>query len=146
MLMLEMCENGDLFSLIQRMGGIRDLGCLRQLFGEICSGVSALHELGVGHFDIKAENIIIGNDYKAKLCDFGAARNLTEVNYDVVGSDSYMAPEVRSGDGCSGCKPDIFSLGVLLFAMYYGKFPWDSTSGNDYYFNAFKENRCEFIV
>ena len=74
----------------------------------------------MGHFDIKLENILVGNDYNLKLCDFGLARNLEEMQLDMVGTESYLAPEIRQKKGFSGCKPDLFALGVVLFTMHFG--------------------------
>jgi serine/threonine protein kinase len=80
MMMLEHCKNGDLFELVSRSKGISDLSLLKHIFRQICSPISTMHnELGLGHFDIKLENILLGNDYKPKLCDMGLAKSLTEL-------------------------------------------------------------------
>ena len=97
-------------------------------------------KLGIGHYDIKLENILIGNDYRPKLCDMGTAQNLSLQQTHKVGTKNYMAPEVRvaTEKGFRGCKPDIFALGVLLFAMHFGFPPWEETSERDRYFRAYK--------
>ena len=76
-MLMELCSHGDLFDLVQRNGGISDLPLLKHLFIQICSAVSTLHiDLGMGHFDLKLENVLIGNDLRPKLCDFGFAGSL----------------------------------------------------------------------
>ena len=50
-----------------------------------------------------------------------------------------MAPEVRTNKGYSGVKPDLFSLGVLLFTMYFGRPPWLESSDRDRYFRAYRQ-------
>ena len=70
---------------------------MRYLFSQICDGVDTLHiKAQYAHLDIKLENILIGNDYKLKLCDFGFAQ---EVNADIAtkyGTESYIAPEIET--------------------------------------------------
>ena len=138
MMLMELCEHGDLFELVARHGGIRDLPLLSHLFKQICTAVGALHtDLGLGHFDLKLENVLIGNDLLPKLCDFGFAGSLKKTFREVVGSASYVAPEVRNR--CySGPKPDLFSLGVMLFMMYFGRPPWLESSDRDAYFRAYR--------
>jgi serine/threonine-protein kinase len=100
---------------------------------ELCSALAHAHEAGVVHRDIKPANVLVGDDRRVKLTDFGIARmlaqpgsNLTETSI-VFGTPSYMSPEARSG-----AKPDprmdVFSLGVMLHEMTTGKLPLDDSS------------------
>ena len=57
------------------------------------------------------------------------------------GTDAFIAPEIRAGKGYSGRQPDIFSLGVLLFSMAFGCFPWSETTAEDRYYRSFTS--CE---
>jgi serine/threonine protein kinase len=134
MMMLEHCSNGDLFDLVSKSKGISDLPLLKHLFRQICSPISSMHnELGMGHFDIKLENILLGNYFKPKLCDMGLAKPLNETQFTKAGTVSYFAPEIHSAEkiGFGGSKCDIFALGVLLFTMYVGMPPWMQTTTQD---------------
>ena len=67
----ELCKQ-DLFDLIASKGPAQNESLVKYIFSQICEGVSALHNTtGYAHLDIKLENILIGKDYKLKLCDFG---------------------------------------------------------------------------
>ena len=71
---MELCEYGSLFDLIERTGGIKDDKLVNYLFLQVCDGLKAVHEKAqYAHLDLKLENILIGSDFKLKLCDFGSA-------------------------------------------------------------------------
>ena len=70
---MEMCKM-DLFSLIQTTGAIKENSMIRYIFTQICNGVHSLHtKVKFAHLDLKLENVLVGSDYKLKLCDFGFA-------------------------------------------------------------------------
>ncbi|KAF9158380.1 Checkpoint kinase 2, partial [Mortierella sp. AD010] len=111
----------------------------RHIFQQVCEAIQYLHGNNIVHRDIKSENImlIIGdNDYKVKLIDFGLARhtNTSRVLSTYCGTPFYMAPETSLGEGENGySKPvDIWALGVMLFRMLVGSYPFgevqDATS------------------
>ena len=85
----------------------------------------------MGHFDIKLENVLVGKHYNLKLCDFGLAKNLEETQVEMVGTESYVAPEIRLKKGFGGVGPDIYALGVVLFTMHFGQAPWSETTEKD---------------
>jgi serine/threonine protein kinase len=62
-MLLEHCDNGDLCDLTLKSKGISDLKLLKYLFKQVLGAVSALHELGMGHFDIKLENVLVANNF-----------------------------------------------------------------------------------
>ena len=83
------------------------------------------------HRDIKLENILIGENGNAKLCDFGISSLVEDpkkVFLDKSGTPPYMSPESFSEKGHSGFMSDIWSLGVLLYSMVCGKLPFSSSS------------------
>lgn len=90
----------------------------------------------ITHRDIKLENIIIDENMKLKLADFGFA---TDQNIESLtsykGTQSYMAPEIRNGDVYNGKQTDVFSMGVVLFTLVVGFFPFAKASMKDQYYN-----------
>jgi len=95
-----------------------------------------LKEKGLCHRDVKLENILVGDNKKIKICDFGHAVELKGENSDfklhgMYGSKVYMAPEIILGRYYSGEKVDVFSCGVCLFQLVMCRNPFAIASKQD---------------
>ncbi|MBY8871465.1 protein kinase [Micromonospora sp. PLK6-60] len=93
----------------------------------VLGALKAAHKAGVMHRDIKPGNVLLGNDGRVVLTDFGLATipgdpNVTRTGM-VLGSPAYIAPE-RAKDGTAGPEADLWSLGATLYAAVEGKSPY----------------------
>lgn len=133
----EIAENGELFNYVYELEKGFQEEISAKIFVYIVKLVKILHENGIIHGDIKPENILVGNDFSLKLIDFGFSQKFNKKNnciiYNTDGSDTYSSPEIRKGNisGYDGIKSDIFSLGVLLFVITVGRFPFNLSEFSD---------------
>lgn len=115
----------DLYSLAQ--GQPMEEGQARFYFRQLCAAVEHLHSHDLVHLDIKPENVLVDEEGRAKLCDFGFASSLSPPRHDVdwptVGSRHYTAPETTGGGVNDPCKVDIWSLGVVLHFLLTTRHP-----------------------
>uniref|UniRef100_A0A0N4ZBG8 Protein kinase domain-containing protein n=1 Tax=Parastrongyloides trichosuri TaxID=131310 RepID=A0A0N4ZBG8_PARTI len=99
----------------------------RKLFQQLVAAVAHCHVVGIAHRDIKLENIMIDTTNTLRLIDFGlASTKLTNLTQPC-GSLPYTAPEILAGHEYDGTKADIWSMGVCLFIMLVGKFPFENS-------------------
>ncbi|MCX6826650.1 MAG: protein kinase [candidate division Zixibacteria bacterium] len=94
---------------------------------QICEGLNKAHQAGIIHRDIKPSNILIDQDGRAKILDFGLATikgldKLTKTG-STLGTLHYMSPEQVRGEELD-CRTDIFSMGILLYEMLTGQLPF----------------------
>ncbi|MBQ8681592.1 MAG: serine/threonine protein kinase [Bacilli bacterium] len=102
-----------------------------QLGIDICNALELCASLKIIHKDIKPSNIYIGSDGKYKLSDFGIASTLDESNKHVLGTYSYMSPEVYNKKEIS-FSTDLYSLGLVMYRLLNGnKLPFESKMSNE---------------
>lgn len=93
---------------------------------QMCNGIQAAHEQQIVHRDIKPHNVMISNDGKVKVTDFGIAKATTSttVSTSAMGSVHYTSPEQARG-GYVDDKSDIYSVGITLYEMVTGQVPFN---------------------
>ena len=96
---------------------------------QICQGIGAAHAAGIIHRDIKPQNIIISQEGKVKVTDFGIAKAMSSntTSSTVMGSVHYTSPEQAKGR-YSDMRSDIYSMGITLYEMVTGDVPFDGDS------------------
>lgn len=122
---MEFCPNGELFQFIVDRGRLSEAEAKPKI-KMILDTVRYLHSLGISHRDLKPENILLDQYGNPKISDFGLSRFVGED--DLVstpcGSPCYASPECISGQNYNGLTSDVWSCGVVLFAMVTGQLPW----------------------
>lgn len=106
----------------------------RHLFRQIVEGVAAVHSRKVIHRDLKLENILLDAEHtNVKICDFGICKAFGkgQLLNDQSGTPAYIAPEVLAEQGAVGYASDLWSLGVMLYALLTGKFPFTAENSED---------------
>jgi serine/threonine protein kinase len=137
----EYCPYGSVEQLLNRLSQseliLPPLLTIRYLRG-IATACLKLHERGISHSDLKPGNVLIGEDFSVKLCDFGLSSRSTQserlfvrTQFDshgetvphLVGTPCYMAPETLCGVGSR--KGDIYAFGMMAFEFITGFFPFE---------------------
>jgi serine/threonine-protein kinase len=133
----DQAEDGDVvFLAMEYVSGItlRDaldkfgaLSATRALdvFEPMVAALAAAHAAGVLHRDLKPENVLLSDDGKVKLSDFGLARPISAQTQTggVVGTVAYMSPELVSR-GVADARSDVYAAGIMLFELLTGKQPF----------------------
>ncbi|KAK4703130.1 hypothetical protein P7C70_g3087, partial [Phenoliferia sp. Uapishka_3] len=144
---LEFCEEGDLFGMItERQRYLGDDALIKNVFLQILDAVEHCHSAGIFHRDLKPENILCQDDgRKVVLADFGLATSDKTSGDFGCGSTFYMSPECQGGlfqrlGSYSTSHNDVWSLGVILVNLACGRNPWKQACPSDETFRAYLAN------
>lgn len=126
---LEYISGGSIGSCLRKHGKFEE-GVVKSLTHQTLSGLAYLHDRGILHRDLKADNILLDLDGTCKISDFGISKKSDNIygndsSNSMQGSVFWMAPEViqSQGQGYSA-KVDIWSLGCMVLEMFAGRRPW----------------------
>ena len=143
---MEYCEGGELFNYIVRNRRL-DEGEAAFFYYQLINGLDYIHSLGIVHRDLKPENILLTKEHLLKIIDFGLSNYYKEGQENLLetpcGSPCYASPEMVSGKNYDGYKIDIWSSGIILFAMLCGYLPFEEKS-NDKLFAKILECKLVF--
>src|SRR5690606_5300709 len=119
-IVMEYVEGQDLKKIIRR-DGLLAIDLAIDLAIQICAGIGFAHRAGIVHADVKPQNILVTEDYRVKVTDFGIAQALADTQptqrADVVwGSPQYFAPEQARGEKPTPAS-DVYAIGIILFEM-----------------------------
>ena len=110
-----------------RLGGPRSAGAIARIGRELCGALTAVHDAGLLHHDLKAQNVMRTQDGRIVLADFGAGQDSRGSgpgagSPPLIGTPAYLAPEVLGGQPAT-IQSEVYSLGVLLYHLATGTFP-----------------------
>jgi len=131
-------QDGDLaFMAMEFVSGInmrdalKDFGALEanralELFEPILAGLAAAHRAGILHRDLKPENVLLADDGRIKLGDFGLARDIDNHtgSGSLIGTVAYLSPELVLR-GVADARSDVYAAGIMLFEMLTGRQPFE---------------------
>ncbi|XP_050206875.1 CBL-interacting serine/threonine-protein kinase 6 [Mercurialis annua] len=124
---MELVRGGELFSKIAK-GRLRE-DVARVYFQQLISAIDFCHSRGVYHRDLKPENLLLDEEGKLKVTDFGLSAFAEHLRQDgllhtTCGTPAYVAPEVIGKKGYDGAKADLWSCGVILYVLLAGFLPF----------------------
>lgn len=126
-LVLEYCPGDELYHHLLEHGRM-EASKAQKIFTQLVGAVSYVHSKSCVHRDLKLENILLDKHEDVKLVDFGFTREYQgTTNYlqTWCGTVCYSAPEMLKGEKYAGEKVDVWSLGIILYALLCGELPYD---------------------
>lgn len=133
-LTMEYVPGTTLREVLDRRGAV-GLAPGLQIAKQLCRGLSAVHESGIVHRDIKPHNVMVLPNGVVKLMDFGIARPVDGADPNAqegltIGTPYYMSPEQARGEELDA-RSDLYSLGVVLFELFTGQRPFEASNALD---------------
>ena len=153
-IVMELCDENLAIMIGQRQKKPKfDFDEIKNILHQLNNSFRIFHKYKIAHRDLKPLNILVKyenkndrNNYTIKLCDYGEAKRLTMTKNlfsTVVGTINFIAPEILERDKFD-LKCDLWSLGIIIYYLYFGKLPYDG-EGELAYFNQINNYGQEII-
>ena len=143
---MEYCEGGELFNFIVKNRRLSEEEAAF-FYYQLINGLEYIHSLGIVHRDLKPENLLLTKDHLLKIIDFGLSNYFKKGQKELLvtpcGSPCYASPEMVAGKKYDGFKIDIWSTGIILYAMLCGYLPFEDKD-NDLLFEKILECKLVF--
>lgn len=144
-ILLEICPNGSLMDLLKQRKQLTEPE-VRYFTTQIVGAIKYMHNRSIIHRDLKLGNIFFDKHFNLKIGDFGLAAVLAndrERKYTICGTPNYIAPEVLTGKHTGhSFEVDIWSIGVMIYALLVGKPPFQAKEVNTIYERI---KVCDFV-
>lgn len=142
---IEYAPNGELFDMIKRHKNLPE-PIVRRYTRQLLSAIHYMNTQGIAHRDLKCENILVDAQYNLKVADLGLSCQFDKDNSkgfssSIVGTPSYMVPELKLSGAYQPYMCDLFSLGIMIFIMYTGHAPFAKADLEDPHFILIARNQ-----
>ena len=145
-ILMEYCERGELFDLILSKRHLSEEDSA-YYFYQLVNGLEYIHINNIIHRDLKPENLLLTKNNLLKIIDFGLSNYNPKDNLlsTPCGSPCYASPEMVSGKKYNGFTNDVWSMGIILYAMIYGYLPFENVNNNnDILFQKIRECKVDY--
>jgi len=144
-IVMELVPGGELFEYVADTGRFSEV-VARSYFRQLIDTMEYCHNQGITHRDLKPENLLFDEDFKLKVADFGFATLIAGNSGDgqlftILGTPSYMAPEIHLKQPYSGPAVDLFASAIILFIMLSGTPPFAQADPKDPHYKLLCINR-----
>jgi serine/threonine protein kinase len=133
-LIMEYASGGELFEYIVSNNRVKEKEACK-FFQQIIGGIEYIHKLNIVHRDLKPENLLLDHNKNIKIVDFGLSNTYKtgDLLKTACGSPCYAAPEMIAGKKYFGLQVDIWSCGVIMFALICGYLPFEDPNTANLY-------------
>lgn len=150
-LVMAYCARGELLSVINANRATLSITHMLRYFRQILLAMEFLHVNGIAHRDVSLENVLVDEHDCCQVCDFGLATSATTMRASPVGKAHYMAPEAcATGDDSNASynpmMADVWSLGVMLFSMIAGRYPFREPMRRDDHFRLLEDFGVAYLL
>ena len=142
-IIMEYVPGGTFYDMCEKFQGMGETKA-RFFMHQLVDAIGYLHSNEIAHRDLKLENILVNENLDLKIADFGFATDKrVQKLYSNLGSPTYQAPEIGEGRPYDGRQADVFALGVTLFIMIQGRFPFSEARKDEFYYGMIAKNKID---